>query len=240
MLDQMSTMQALAPFGKMIVPESKGLTLADFVYANTQDLTSTALIPITAGVIAKDASAALYSSSLGQVGQGWTTPATLGQTNSNFTKGQAPKNQVFVALFSGFEIFFEANGTDPGVAGGLTEALLAANQVFSVGTNFSWTLQLGDGNLRNLGALLDYPGSQGGWAGVGDDPAPYFVSAQNGLPGLAKRQLSLPIVFPPLIPVTFNTLCGNSFTVATSGVTANLGIRMFLQGVLMTQAAPQN
>ena len=237
-----SFLEELAPYLNMIIPESGGTRVGALAYANTQDLVSTALIPVASGVIAANASVQFYNAALNEIGQGFTTGATLGQTNSQFSKGQAPKNQVYVATHIGFEVGACITGAaDPALAGGVNEYLVSANQVFSLATNLSWDLTIGRGNVRTIGTLLDYPSNAGAWASVGDDPtASGYISAQNGLPGLPMKQLALPICFPPLVNVTFSANSGNSFACAPSTFTGFILVRAFLKGALMTNPMPQN
>ncbi len=229
-------LEELGPYSSMIVPET-GSAIGSLVYANTQDLTSTALVAVTGGIIPANQQLQFYLAGLGEIGGGYTTGATLGQTNSLFSKGQAAKNQVYVATHIGFELFITGT-TDPSVAMG--ESLASIDQVFSFGTNFSWDLTIGRGNVRTIGTLLDYPGNSGAWASVGDDPSStgsFPVGAQNGTPGMITRKLATPICFPPLVNVTLTASNGNAFTILAGAGSAYFGVRAILKGALMT--APQ-
>lgn len=228
-----SFLEDLGPYASMVIPEY-GAQVNSLVYANTQDLVSTGAIPLTTGVMAASANVSLYQAALTEVGQGFTTGLTLGQTNSQFSKGQAPKNQVYVATHIGFEIF-GLSGVDPSTT--ITEQLFDADSVFSLATNLSWNLSIGRGNVRTIGTLLDYPATAGGWAFRGDDPAVGGIAAHNGLPGAGLRKLATPICFPPLVPVVINVALGKfPVTMCDSSVPA-VGIRCYLKGALMT--APQ-
>ena len=222
----------LAPYASMIIPET-GSQIGSLLYANTQDLVSTAALVTTNGIVGANQKLEFYLAAQNEVGQGFTTGATLGQTNSLFSRGQAPKNQVYVATHCGFEIF-ALSGVNPSVP--LTELLIDINMVFSAGVNFSWDLTIGRGNVRTIGQLLDFPGSSGAWASVGDDlQTSTGIAAQNGLPGGMSRKLRVPICFPPLINVQLTATNGNAFQLfAVSDSNPTLGVRAFLKGALMT------
>jgi hypothetical protein len=226
-------LEQLAPYASMIVPEVPGdVRLNQLVYANQQDLVSTGLIPVTAGVISANSIVQLYSAALpGDVGQGFTTAVTLSQSNSLFNKGAAPKNQVYIATSFGFQIF-ACSSADADPSQPITENLLTPNSLFSFATNFSWDLTIGRGNVRTISTLLDRPACSGAWAASGDQGGGY--GAQNGTPGCEMTRLVIPVVFPPLVNVDIQAACGSSFVVTDTGFTGFIGIRAIFAGALMT------
>lgn len=233
--------------GMIVVP---GVTVGQLAYANAQTMTSSGAFNVpTGGLVAANTAVPLFQAALGQIGQGWVTGSTLGQGNNKFQKGAAPKNQVFVAVECGFEIFL-VSSTDP--TGPITEVQLPASAVFALGDNFSWDLQIGGGNVRTIGTLLNYPAASGAWAArsavTGSGNAP-FNGANNGKPGCRMEKLKTPLVFPPQIEVFIQAKCGSGFTLvdqddntapgATIGATiGGAGIymcfRQHLRGYLMT------
>ena len=234
-----SIFEELAPFSRMLV--LPGLSLGQLQYVNQQDLYSEGLITATTGVVARNASCSLFQAALNQpaAAQGFSAGTMgLGLTNSKFQLGQAPANQVFVALYAGFSIY-RADGTE---AAGDELTLLAKNDLFAVAQQLSWQLNIGRGIARTIGTLAEWPAGTGVWASEADlttaippaSPTATQVSgAQLGGPNSKFRKLQTPIVFPPLVPVEITVQNGSPFTI-NAAATCNLRIRMTLQGTLMT------
>lgn len=241
-MQEKSIFEELAPFSRMLV--LPGLSLGQLQYVNQQDLYSEGLITATTGVVARNASCSLFQAALNQpaAAQGFSAGTMhLGITNSKFQLGQAPANQVFVALYAGFSIF----RADDTLAAGDQLTLLEKNDLFAVAQQLSWQLNIGRGIARTIGTLAEWPAGTGVWASeadltlgaLGPPPVAPFANdvsgAQLGGPNSKFRKLQTPIVFPPLVPVEITIQNGSPFTI-NEAATVNLRIRMTLQGTLMT------
>ena len=238
--------EELAAYADMIVVP--GLTVGKLVYANAMTLYSTAGFNVASGAVVANTKLDLYQVQIGESGQGFTTAVTLGQTNSRFSKGTAPKNQVFIATHAGFEIF-GCSSLDPTSA--LQENMLPPEVIFALADQFSWDLNIGRGQTRTIGTLLEYGASSGAWAASQEAISAgslYGTVGQLGLPGGAMKRLATPLIFPPQIPVEISAKCGNGFTLINQGVnaaltdnslgtpiaTTNICVRQHLRGFLMT------
>lgn len=224
--------EQLAPYAQMtVVP---GVTVGQLNYANQQDLFSDATFQLSTLNVPANQSLSFYQAALTEVGSGFTTGLTLGQSNSKFSKGQPPANQVFIGSHFGFGVCF-ADTANP--ASGLAQQLFNADDVYSLAQNFSWDLQIGNGIIRTIGALIEYPDVGGAWAESRSTKAATApqTGAQNGIPGCYKVKLPIPIVFPPLINVNISAACGNAFTLTTSTASGKfVSVRATLSGFLMT------
>jgi hypothetical protein len=245
-MQEKSIFEELAPFSRMLV--LPGLSLGQLQYVNQQDLYSEGLISSGAtGIVARNASCRLFQAALNQpaAAQGFAAGTMhLGLTNSKFQLGQAPANQVFVALYAGFSIY----QADDDQSGGGALTLLSKNDLFAVAQQLSWQLNIGRGISRTIGSLGEWPAGTGVYASEADlttaippaSPTAAQVSgAQLGGPNSKFRKLQTPIVFPPLVPVEIDILNGSPFTLSAAGgglgtQQYHLRIRMTLQGTLMT------
>lgn len=241
--DNASIFEELAPYARMtVVP---GVTIGQMNYVNQSDLYSVgAFSSTTAGVVSANTEVQLFNAALFEsaINQGFTAGSmTLNQTNSRFSKGQAPANQAFIATHAGFWLGKRVTGAldntanlDLTVAG--QEQLLTAgatpiainagtfdgvNDLFAVSQNFSWDLTIGRGITRTIGTLSEYivPGS---YAIEANDPVDALqiagataltsvVPVQHGSPCSTLKKLEVPIVFPPLVNVSISAKCGSPF-----------------------------
>ena len=170
---------------------------------------------------------------------------SLSQTNSTFSKGQAPANQVYIATHAGF-LLSKISSDD--LTATPTETLLqmstiaaaAANKsdVFAVGQNFSWDLTIGRGITRTIGLLSEYTLSQAYATtdeGLAAATAIDTISGQNGSPAVGITKLQVPVVFPPLVNVTITATNGSPFTLlSTAAADQFLQFKMVMRGYLMT------
>lgn len=245
-MEEKSIFEELAPFAKMVVVP--GVTVGNLAYSNQQDLYSTSVFSSSAaGVVAANTTVQFYVGALGEQAaqQGYTGGTlSLSQTNSTFSKGQAPANQVYIATHAGFLL---SKISDTNLTASPTESLLqtstltagAANKgdVFSVGQNFSWDLTIGRGITRTIGLLSEYTVSQA--YGVTDEGpavagAISSISVQNGSPQVGITKLQVPIVFPPLVNVSISAQNGSPFFMLSTAAATNVQIKMIMRGYLMT------
>lgn len=243
--EEKSVFEELAPYARMVVVP--GVTVGNLVYQNQQDLYSTAAFASSAaGVVAANTRLPFFSGALNEsaLSQGYTKGTlSISQTNSKFSKGQAPANQVYVATHAGF-LMSKISSLD--LTATPTESLLPISNdasvnlrgdPFSVGQNFSWDLTIGRGITRTIGLLSEY-NANGVWAirDEGDTPAAAedTTAGQNGRPGCQMRRLQVPIVFPPLVNVVIEAINGSPFLLTKTTAATNVQIRMVLKGYLMT------
>lgn len=243
-----SIFEELAPYAKMVVVP--GVTVGNLTYSNQQDLYSTAAFASGAtGIVAANTTVQFYVGALGEsaITQGYASSTlSISQTNSTFSKGQAPANQVYIATHAGFLI--SKISTLDLAAGTPTESLLPINfnagagaafagDVYSVGQNFSWDLTIGRGITRTIGTLSEYT-MPGVWGITDEGPTAALAtgqsSGQNGSPYCGLEKLSVPIVFPPLVNVTLTASNGSPFQLVDTGAATNVQIKMVLRGYLMT------
>lgn len=249
-MEEKSIFEELAPYAKMVVVP--GVTVGNLTYSNQQDLYSSAVISSSAtGVVAANTTAQFFVGALGEsaIQQGYASGTlSLAQTNSTFSKGQAPANQVYIATHAGFllsKISTTALGSTPVESLLPISTLFAANgfkgDVFSVGQNFSWDLTIGRGITRTIGLLSEYTLSQAysitDQGNLDDVQSPNwlaYVSGQNGSPDVGITKLQVPIVFPPLVNVTLTAQNGSPFVMLNTAAATNVQIKMVLRGYLMT------
>lgn len=233
-MQQQTIFEQLASYAAMtVVP---GVTVGRLNYANQMDLFSDSVFTLSAGpTVAANTELPFYSVALTETGQGWTAGLTLSQTNSRFSKGQPPANQVFVATHMGFGVYYTGS-TNPSVAQAWT--MPTSRDLFALLQNFSWDLQIGRGVTRTIGSLGEYPDVGGAWSVSRANDATgvitEFPGAQNGFPACHSVKLAIPIIFPPLINVGLLAKCGNTFAMQDAPALSNIAIRSTLSGFLMT------
>lgn len=226
MADQ-TIFEQLAPYAKMTVV--KDVTVGRLNYANTQDLYSDAVFTLSTKTVGANTELQFFTAAQSEVGQGFSGPLTLNQTNSKFSKGQPPANQVYIATHLGFTAW-RTTSADPSAEQAVT--LLSSRDLFSLIQNFSWDLQIGRGIQRTIGSLLEYPSAGGAWASL--EATANTSAAQNGDPSAWTAKLSIPIIFPPLVNVGLTAKCGNSFALLDVADNAVIEVRTTLRGFLMT------
>lgn len=237
----------LRPYLKMTVAPN-GVTIGDLNFVVAQTQWSTALQAITvANTVPADVNLDLFQSAQGDVGQGFSTALTRGQTSWLDSQGRLPANQVFIATSCGFQFFVREATTDPGDPASTTQAILEHNipsedALYTIGRNLSWDATIGDGITRNYGNLLWFGGygANYGVTAPANDPE-FTVGAIAGDSASRGRHLRIPLVFPPNINVRIKVRGGNSFAVPNTAsaqdtlpVGSKLAIRQFLHGYLCT------
>jgi hypothetical protein len=239
MAAEKSIFEELAPYAKMVVVP--GVTVGNLTYSNQQDLYSTAAFSTNAtGIIAANQQLQFFTGALGEsaITQGYTGGVlSLSQTNSKFTRGQAPANQVYIATHAGFQLS-QISTLDLSAAHkesllvGIVNDSQNVSDAFSIANNFSWNLTIGRGITRNIGTLAEYPAVNAGTN----------VYAQLGTPLACLKKLEVPIIFPPLVNVTIGAQCGSFIQLqqvitidgAAGAGTTLVQAKMILRGYLMT------
>jgi hypothetical protein len=248
-MEEKSIFEELAPYAKMVIVP--GVTVGNLTYSNQQDLYSTSVFTSGAtGIVAANTSVPFFQGALGEsaISQGYAGGVlSISQTNSKFSKGQAPANQVYIATHCGFQLSQLwntattvgstnlANAHQESLLIGAQETADNLNDAFSVAQNFSWNLTIGRGITRNIGTLSEYT-APGVFAALEDgfnanaaapnanDGATAF--AQLGDPWSQIRKLEVPVVFPPLVNVQIAATCGSPFQlqqIVTATAANNLG-----------------
>ncbi len=244
-MQEKSIFEELAPYAKMVVVP--GVTVGNLTYSNQQDLYSTSVFTSGAtGIVAANTTVQFFVGAQGEQAaqQGYTGGVlSLSQTNSTFSKGQAPANQVYIATHAGFllsaigstDLTTTPNENLLQMANGVSAATNRSD-VFSVGQNFSWDLTIGRGITRTIGLLSEYTLSQAfSVTDEGLNLAPTTtISAQNGSPDVGITKLQVPIVFPPLVNVSLTASNGSPFQLLNTAAATNVQIKMVLRGYLMT------
>lgn len=224
--------EQLAPYAQMtVVP---GVTVGQLNYANQQDLFSDSTFQLAGTVVPANQQLSFYQAALQEVGSGFSTGLTISQSNSKFSKGQPPANQVFIGVKLGFGV--SVNDTN-NPASGIAQTLFGADDLFALIQNFSWDLQIGNGIIRTIGSLAEYPDVGGVWSESRSTKAATTPQsgAQNGIPACYTVKLPIPIVFPPLINVNISAQSGNAFSLSAAAVANKYAtVRCTLSGFLMT------
>jgi hypothetical protein len=256
-----SVFDELRPYaGMTVIP---GVTVGQLNYVNQQDLFSTGCITTsTAGVVAANTRLPLFNAALFEpaASQGFTAGnMSSGQTNSKFSKGQAPANQVFIATHCAFGLFKRSSAdlTDATAIEDLTAMSAAAtsflNDTYALAQNLSWDLTIGRGITRTIGTLAEYcspsvyaKSAQAAAVVSGTEGAGASVNVNKGLlgsPACGMKKLEVPIIFPPLVNVNIEVRSGSPFQtiplvsqVGAQGVAIaqNILVRQTLRGYLMT------
>jgi len=258
-----SVFDELRPYaGMTVIP---GVTVGQLNYVNQQDLFSTGCITTsTAGVVAANTRLPLFNAALFEpaASQGFTAGnMSTGQTNSKFSKGQAPANQVFIATHCAFGLFKRSSAdlTDATAIEDLTAMSAAAtsflNDTYALAQNLSWDLTIGRGITRTIGTLAEYCSPSvyaksaqaaavvsplGTPPGEGEDPELPVNKGLLGSPTCGMKKLEVPIIFPPLVNVNIEVRSGSPFQTIpllddnNAAIAQNILVRQTLRGYLMT------
>jgi hypothetical protein len=260
-----SVFEELRPYaGMTVIP---GVTVGQLNYVNQQDLFSTGCITTsTAGVVAANTRLPLFNAALFEpaASQGFAAGnMSTGQTNSKFSKGQAPANQVFIATHCAFGLFkrSDADLTNAAAIEDLT-AMIAApatgidylNDTYALAQNLSWDLTIGRGITRTIGTLAEYcsPSVYAKSAQAAEvrtvvdvegTPTAASLDVNKGLlgsPTCGMKKLEVPIIFPPLVNVNIEVRSGSPFQTIPlldgndAAIAQNILVRQTLRGYLMT------
>lgn len=231
--------EELAPYARLtVIP---GVSVGQLNYVNQQDLTYTCVLPVTAGAVPANSILQFFQGTLGDAATtaGYSAGTlSLSQTSSRFPRGQAPANQAFVSVSTGFTI----NQLDTNDLTATPKASLVpfADDLYALAHNFSWDLTIGRGITRTIGTLASYCGPEAVYAIQNDAEAPdagdFYGSNTLGKPGMGFTKLKVPIVFPPLINVSITAQNGSPFTLldAIAQTTRYYQFKITLRGYLMT------
>jgi hypothetical protein len=250
-------LKELQPYSKMtVVP---GVTVGDLNFASAQSAYSTTYIaPQANDQFAANREADLFQAAIGDNGQGLASGQVMSRAQTNWldTAGRLPANEVFLGIRCLVSVYKHTNAPFATLANGASFANVTTTfskqmpitnvaAVFAIINGFSWEYQVGDGIIRNVGALAGYP--QGG--GVWSSPVAAFTTAeaaQNGYPcPTVAKELPIPFMFLPNINTRVKVKSGSQINVPAG--TFNLGaggaepvvadflaIRMTFQGYKLT------
>lgn len=238
----------LQPYARMtVVP---GVTVGDLNFSSAQSYFSTTFIsPLNTDTIGANTDADLFQAAIGDSGQGLAAGVTMtrGQTNVLDSQGRLPANEVFIGIKCLVSVYKHVNG-----ANGASLATLTGSSQTTVSTvaglqsalkSLSWEFQIGDGIIRNAGALIGYPQGGGVWepptaAGIAVATG---IAVQSGIPlACDSRKLPIPFLFLPNIVTRVKIKSGGEFTVpgiAPGGAQSPaefLAVRMTFQGYKLT------
>ena len=225
--EQLETFDELAPFVKMIVSPN-GVTIGDLAFVSAQYHWSSALATITtANQVPGDLSLDLFQSAVGDVGQGYTTALTRGESSWLDSAGRLPANQVFIGISTAFQVYLRSTQSTASAATITTLRNVPALQ--QIGQNLAWEVTVGDGITRTIGSIGSYGGLAGVYGGVplnGSGGVTANVgafanfTAFNGAQGTFLGdpcsdgvRLRVPLIFPPNINVRIKVRNGNAFNV---------------------------
>jgi hypothetical protein len=253
-----SFLAELQPYAKMtVVP---GVTVGDLNFASAQSSFSTGYIaPSAPNTFDSNRSVDLFQSAIGDSGQGLAPGQVMTRSQTNWinSAGRLPANEVFIGIRCGYSLYKHRN-SDKAITSGASFAATAG--VFSsqllfpsvaalwqLVHAFSWEYQIGDGIIRNSGALSGYPAA----GGVYEPPAPALagnaLAVQNGYPCPSVGvELPIPFMFLPNITSRITVRSGSKILledVLGAGVTIDdgsddfsefLAVRCTLQGYKLT------
>jgi hypothetical protein len=231
----------LRPYMRMAVAPN-GVTIGDLSFVCAQSQWSSALLtpttvagPPVIATFAADQVANLFQVAQGQTGQGFTNALTRSETSWLDADGKMPANQVFIATRAWFQVFARSTA-DTTATGAVLSPLASVAAASAIAQQFSWFVNVGDGIERPYGTLLDYAGGAPVYAPANPSQLPSSAGAvQLGQPGdQFGRQLRIPLIFPPNVPVRIQARSGGAFDVALAANPTNIVIKQTLYGFLCT------
>lgn len=235
----------LQPFSRMTVVPN--VTVGDLNFSSAQSYFSTGYIsPFNSNDnFAANSGVSLFSAAIGDNGQGLAAGVTMtrGQTNVLDSQGRLPANEVFIGIRCLASVYRHTNAVAG--AGGATltdstqEPLTTVEGLMQALKSFSWEFQIGDGIIRNAGALIGFPQGGGVW-----EPTTTVASAlnvQSGLPlACDSRKLAIPFLFLPNIVTRVNVQNGGPIVIPDIDLGADqvkgqfLAVRLTFQGYKLT------
>lgn len=246
----------LQPFAKMtVVP---GVTVGDLNFASAQSVFSTGYIqPSAQDQIAANSSVDLYQAAIGDNGQGLAPGQVMTRSQTSWinTQGRLPANEVYIGIRCGYALYKHRNsdktltaGASFAATGGVFSSQLLFPDVAALWQllhSFSWEYQIGDGIVRNSGALSGYPTGGGAYEPPAAGQAGDAIAVQSGWPcPTTMVELPIPFMFLPNITSRITVKCGNliKLEAALNGITLDnggtnseyLAIRCALQGYKLT------
>jgi hypothetical protein len=249
-------LKELLPFSKVtVVP---GVTVGDLNFASAQSVFSTCYFtPSANDTFAANQDKDLFQAAIGDNGQGLAAGQvmTRGQTNFVDSQGRLPANEVFVGIRCLVSAYKHTNASAADVSGATLPLSKQAPitdvaALYQILSQFSWEYQIGDGIIRNSGALIGFPQGGGVWqaptvAVLASQPA---VAAQSGWPSADnKKDLPIPFMFLPnittrvkvksgaqIIVEATSGAAGGTFDIDGTGTADYLAVRMTFQGYKLT------
>jgi len=184
-------------------------TVKDLTYISQEDIFSTScVVPGSTGLVAANSTVRMWQTQIGQSGQGFTQPLTKSDTNNTWGVRFGGNEMLLVPSFAfDFYVVTSAANSAP-LAQRLTDL-----DIRNLGLSFNWSLQIGSGNERVQGMLLQYPFGSGAYIGaaIGDSASgqsPTVFAAQNGGPNVPARRRSTLTVIPPSIDLNITLSTG--------------------------------
>ena len=252
-------LKELLPFSKVtVVP---GVTVGDLNFASAQSVYSTCYFtPSANNTFAANQDKDLFQAAIGDNGQGLAAGQvmTRGQTNFVDSQGRLPANEVFVGIRCLISAYKHTNPLAAQVSGAVLTTgnkqapITDVAALYQILHQFSWEYQIGDGIIRNSGALASFPQGGGVYAPatvavLASQPA---VAAQNGTPVADDRKdLPIPFMFLPNITTRVKVKSGaqiivenvslggagtGTFDIDGTGTADYLAVRMTFQGYKLT------
>ena len=251
-------LKELLPFSKVtVVP---GVTVGDLNFASAQSVFSTCYFtPSANDTFAANQEKDLFQAAIGDNGQGLASGQvmTRGQTNWVDSQGRLPANEVFVGIRCLVSAYKHTNSSAADVTGAKLSASKQAPitdvaALFQILSQFSWEYQIGDGIIRNSGALIGFPQGGGVYqstqAGISGTAVGNAIAAQSGWPSeTVKKSLPIPFMFLPNITTRVKVKSGAGCTLEATGAASGgtfdidgtgtadyLAVRMTFQGYKLT------
>jgi len=255
-------LKELLPFSKVtVVP---GVTVGDLNFASAQSIFSTCYFqPSADETFDANQDKDLFQAAIGDNGQGLAAGQVMsrGQTNFVDSQGRLPANEVFVGIRCLISAYKHTNASNSALSGASFAVSGTAYSkqapitdvaaLYQILSQFSWEYQIGDGIIRNSGALIGFPQGGGVYqptqAGVSGTAAANAIAAQSGWPDAnSKKDLPIPFMFLPNITTRVKVKSGAKIVVeATSGSAGGtfdngtstadyLAVRMTFQGYKLT------
>ena len=254
-------LKELLPFSKVtVVP---GVTVGDLNFASAQSVFSTCYFqPSADETFAANQDKDLFQAAIGDNGQGLAAGQvmTRGQTNFVDSQGRLPANEVFVGIRCLVSAYKHTNASNAALSGASFAASGTAYSkqapitdvaaLYQILSQFSWEYQIGDGIIRNSGALIGFPQGGGAWQPpqfISGTAAAAAIAAQSGWPSAdSKKDLPIPFMFLPNITTRVKVKSGAQIVVEAASTTAGttfdngtatadyLAVRMTFQGYKLT------
>jgi hypothetical protein len=254
-------LKELLPFSKVtVVP---GVTVGDLNFASAQSIFSTCYFqPSADETFDANQDKDLFQAAIGDNGQGLAAGQVMsrGQTNFVDSQGRLPANEVFVGIRCLISAYKHTNASNSALSGASfalsgtayskQAPITDVAALYQILSQFSWEYQIGDGIIRNSGALIGFP--QGGGAYqpqqfISGTAAAAAIAAQSGYPDASsKKDLPIPFMFLPNITTRVKVKSGAKIIVEAASGTAGttfdngtatadyLAVRMTFQGYKLT------
>ena len=204
---QATRLAGLQQYAGEVFSGSQGkYTLDDYDYTDDTSLFSTAMFTVANNGLQAGAanSINLFSTSYGNVGQGFAVPLSTAETN--LQPGQAnmfPTNQAYAGIAGGFDVYCipADNQGAPNQQGGIS--VPNAADLTQILGSCVWKWNQG-GNQSPLVLYEPIKAWPCGFGAYGIGAVGSVQAASNGGPVSSMRKFSYPLTFPPLTAVQLN------------------------------------